>query len=94
MTKCENRATIENEYGIDALSTHEEIMAVYEEDIYRKSKVVESKFGKAPFYDNFNGFSFDDLYSHSGIEKIRCSEFTPKIKKWSKKYAKSLGEKA
>ena len=50
--------------------THEEIMAVYEEDIYQKTRVVESKFGKAPFYDNFNGFSFSDLCDNLGIEKI------------------------
>ena len=76
------------------MSTHDEIMAVYEDEIYQKSKLVESKFGKAPFYDNFDGFSFDHLYDNREISKIRCSEFTPKIKKWSKKYGRGLGEKA
>jgi len=63
-------------------------MAVYHEEIDQKSRLVESKFGKAPFYDNFNGFNFEDLYANTGIERIVCSEYTPKTKKWSKKYAK------
>jgi hypothetical protein len=73
------------------LSTHEEIMEVYEADINQKSHLVESTFGKAPFYDNFDGFSFQDLYQNIGIEKIVCSDYKPRIKKWGKKYAKSIG---
>lgn len=76
------------------MSTLEEIAAVYNEDIYQKTKLVESKFGKSPFYDNFVGFSFCDIYENIGAEKIRCSDFAPKHKKWSKKYGKSYGEKA
>jgi hypothetical protein len=70
------------------MSSHEDIMAVYHEDIEQKSRLVESKLGKAPFYDNFNGFSFESLYSNTGAERIVCSEFTPKIARWSKKYGK------
>ena len=76
------------------MSTSEDIASVYEEDIYRQTKLVESKFGKSPFYNNFEGFSFEDLYSGIGIEQIKCSDFYPKVKKWSKKYGKSFGEKA
>jgi len=97
-----NRATIKSEQGFwgfldnrpSNMSTHEEIMAVYEADIYQKTMLVESKFGKSPFYDNFNGFGFCTLFDHAGIDRIQCSEFTPKRTKWSKKYGKSLGEKA
>ena len=35
------------------MSTSEEIQAVYEEEIAQKTKLVERKFGKAPFYKNF-----------------------------------------
>ena len=38
-------------------SSSEEIMAVYFEDIAKMSKIVEEKFGKVPFYDNFKGMS-------------------------------------
>jgi len=37
------------------LSTHDEIMAVYEDDINRLSYLVEMKHGKKPFFDNFKG---------------------------------------
>ena len=76
------------------MSSHEEIMAVYEDEIQSKSRLVESKFGKSPFYDNFRGFNFCDLSENLGIEQIKCSEYTPKQKKWSKKYGKSHGDKA
>ena len=36
-------------------STHEEIMAVLNDDVGKKSYIVESKFGKKPFYENFDG---------------------------------------
>jgi len=76
------------------MSTSDEIRAVYEEDIFKKSKFVESKYGKSPFYNNFDGFYFEDIYANSGAELIICSEYTPKRKKWSRKYGKSLGEKS
>ena len=76
------------------MSTPEEINAVFEEEINQKSRLVENKFGKSPFYDNFEGFSFGSVFENAGIERIRCSEFTPKIRKWSKKYGKCSGEKA
>lgn len=76
------------------MSTDEEIRAVYDEDIYRQTVIVESKFGKAPFYDNFNGFNFDDMSQGFGIEKIVCSEYRPKQKKWSSKHGKPSGEKS
>jgi hypothetical protein len=76
------------------LSTHEQIMEVYEEDIASKSRLVESTFGKSPFYDHFDGFRFGSLFENAGIEKIVCSEYRPRELKWSNKYGKSLGEKA
>ena len=69
-------------------------MCTYNEDIRWKSSAVESRFGKAPFYENFKNFSFEDIYNNAGIEKIVCSDFRPVEKKWSKKYGKSFGEKA
>ena len=66
------------------MSTHNEIMAVYEDEIAAKSKIVENKFGKRPFYDGFNGFQIEGLYDGLGIEHIVCSEFIPKSKKRSK----------
>jgi hypothetical protein len=76
------------------MSTDEEIRAVYDEDIARQTNIVWNKLGKAPFYENFDGFSFENIGDGLGIERIKCSEFTPKVKKWSKKYGKSLGEKS
>jgi hypothetical protein len=61
-------------------STHEDIMAVFNDDINEKSRLVEAKFGKAPFYDNFEGFSIKGIYDYAGIEDIKCSEFTPRRK--------------
>lgn len=63
------------------MSTDEEIRAVYEQDIAEKTQLVESKFGKAPFYDNFDGFSIGHLYGGLGIENIKCLGFAPKSKK-------------
>jgi hypothetical protein len=37
------------------MSTDEEIRAVYEDDIGKMSYIVEQKFGKRAFYDNFRG---------------------------------------
>lgn len=37
------------------MSTHEEIMAVYTDDIGKMSYIVEQKFGKIAFYDGFSG---------------------------------------
>ena len=34
-------------------STHEDIMAVLEDEIGKKSYIVETKFGKKAFYENF-----------------------------------------
>jgi len=76
------------------MSTAEQIRAVYEEEINQKSRLVEAKFGKSPFYDNFDGFSFGSIFENTGIEHIKCSEYTPKQRRWSKKYGKSFGEKA
>lgn len=70
------------------MSTHDEIMAVYHEEINSQSSLVESKFGKAPFYDNFNGFSIKGLYDNLGIEQIKCADFTPRTKRATKKVKK------
>ena len=44
------------------MSTTEQIRAIYEEDIARKSYVVERRFGKKPFYDDFvDMYEFDML---------------------------------
>lgn len=67
------------------MSDSTEINAVFEEEINKKSRLVENKFGKSPFYDNFEGFSFGSLFENAGIEHVRCSEYTPKTRKWSKK---------
>lgn len=75
------------------MSSHDEIMAVYNDEIAEKSRLVESRFGKAPFYDYFDGFRVCEPFTGLGIERITCSEFTPKRKKWSRKPFKSLGEK-
>ena len=70
------------------MSTDEEIRAVYNEEIDRKTNIVWNKCGKSPFYENFSGFSFEELGEGIGIDRIKCSEFTPKTNKWSKKYGK------
>ena len=44
------------------MSSHEDIAAVYEDSIARQAYIVERKFGKKPFYDNFNDmYEFDML---------------------------------
>jgi hypothetical protein len=62
------------------MSTSEEINAVFCEDIARKSQIVCSKYGPAPFYENFHGFCIEGLYDGLGIEQIVCSEFMPRSK--------------
>ena len=59
-------------------------MAVYEDEISSKSRLVESKFGKAPFYDNFNGFSIEKVTDNLGAENIVCSEYRPRRKNAAK----------
>ena len=39
------------------MSTTEEILAVYNDDIAKQSYILERKFGKKPFYDNFKGMA-------------------------------------
>ena len=52
--------------GIEvALSTHNEIMEVYESEIEEKTKLVVSKFGPMALYSGLNGFQ---------IEKHPCSD--------------------
>ena len=63
------------------MSTDNEIRAVYDEEIERKTNIVWNKFGKSPFYENFKDFSIETLGEGLGIEKIKCSEFYPKSKK-------------
>ena len=41
------------------MSTHEEIMEVYEQEIAEKTYLVEKKQGFAPFFNEFNGFQFE-----------------------------------
>ena len=78
MTNGKKYATLTSVQGIGfTLSNHEEIMAVYESDIAEKTRLVESKFGKKPFYDNFRGFHIEKLYGGLGIHRIVCSEYTP-----------------
>jgi hypothetical protein len=74
------------------MSTHDEIMDVYNEEINQKSRLVESKLGKAPFYNNFQGFCIEDIGVNTGADRIVCSDFKPLRRKWSKKYYKSQGE--
>lgn len=38
-------------------STTEEIQAIYEYEIAKMNYLVESKHGKGPFYENFNGMA-------------------------------------
>ena len=66
------------------MSSPEEIAAVFNEDICNMSKVVFSKYGLSPFYDNFDGFQIEGLYDGLGIDEIVCSEFTPRSKNASK----------
>ena len=66
------------------MSTDREIAAVYNDEIYKKTKIVFDKYGKSPFYENFAGFQIEGLYDGLGIENIVCSEFTPNIKKRTK----------
>lgn len=74
-------------------STIEDIQAVYEDEINQKSRLVEFKFGKAPFYDNFDGFSIQSIYDYAGIERIKCSEYTPRRKNAPKIRKKSKDNK-
>jgi hypothetical protein len=37
------------------VSTSDEILEVFYSDIAEKTRIVEQKFGKAPFYENFKG---------------------------------------
>ena len=67
------------------MSSDEEIRAVYEQDIADKTRLVYGKSGAMPFYDGFSGFQVEELFQELGIEKIVCSEYTPKTRKWSKK---------
>lgn len=43
------------------MSSDEEIRAVYEADIGMMSYMVETKFGKKPFYDNFSDMKIRNL---------------------------------
>jgi hypothetical protein len=45
-------------------SSHEEIMAVYQDDIDRLSYIVEHKYGKQPFYDGFAGMSVRKIHDY------------------------------
>lgn len=60
------------------MSNSEEIFAVYSDEIDKKSYIVEQRFGKGPFYENFNSFCFFSEYGGLGIEDIVCSDFKPK----------------
>jgi len=66
------------------MSSPEEIVAVFNEDVCRKSKIVFSKYGLSPFYDYFDGFQIAGRYDGLGIDEIVCSEFTPRRKNASK----------
>ena len=66
------------------MSEHDEIMSVFEDEIFRKTLIVYNKQGKTPFYDGFAGFQIEDLSYGLGIERIICSEYTPKCRKRSK----------
>jgi len=76
------------------MSTDEEIREVYDRDIAEQTKIVYDRQGPTPFYDGFMGFQIENLYNDLGIEKIICSDFTPKSKKWNtKKYISLLSGK-
>ena len=66
------------------MSTHEEILAVYNQEITDKVKIVYNKCGSRPFYDGYDGFRIECLYDGLGIDKIICSEYTPKSKRMKK----------
>ena len=67
------------------MSTSEEIHAVYEQDIAEKSKIVERKYGKLPFYAGCKDMSVYELYYGFGIENIRCCDYCPKTNKPSRR---------
>jgi hypothetical protein len=63
------------------MSTSEQIREIYEAEIADKTRVVFNKCGISPFYEDFDGFQIEGLYSGLGIDSIICSEYTPKSKK-------------
>ena len=55
-------------------SSHEEIMAVFQDDIDRLSYIVEHKYGKQPFYDGFKGMSVRKLHAYDPTEVINTED--------------------
>jgi hypothetical protein len=66
------------------MSTSEQIRAVFDEEICKKSRIVLNKYGTAPFFDGFRGFTIESLHDGLGIDKIVCRDYTPKGKKCQK----------
>ena len=44
------------------MSTRDEILEVFNEDIERKSKMVRDRHGEIPFYDGFWGMSVRNIW--------------------------------
>jgi hypothetical protein len=49
-------------------------MAVYQDDVDRLSYIVESKYGKQPFYDGFRGMSVRKLHAYDPTEVISTED--------------------
>ena len=60
------------------MSTSEEILEVFNEDIKSKSKMVENKFGVLAFYDGCHDMRVFDLFGGLHIEEIVCADYKPK----------------
>lgn len=63
------------------MSDTNEIMAVFYEDIEKKSRIVENKFGRMAFLDGCRDMRVFSLGEKCGAERIRCSEFKPRKKR-------------
>jgi hypothetical protein len=61
-------------------STHEEIMAVFEEDIYQKSVQVYNKFGIGPFLDGNHAMHTFEEYGPVYGDGNLVSDFPTKPK--------------
>ena len=44
------------------MSSDEEIHEVYSNDIQKQADIVRTKFGLAPFFENFDGFQIGGLF--------------------------------
>ena len=56
------------------MSSHEEIMAVYESEITDKSRLVESKFGKVAFLTGIRGYHVENYPEILGTVDIKVKD--------------------